>query len=83
MSRMILCKKLGKQAEGLDEAPYPGETGQYIYNHISKAAWDSWLGQQTMLINECRLSVIEPKSREFLEEEMKKFLLIEDDQAKT
>ena len=80
MSRMILCKKLGQQAEGLDDAPYPGEIGQYIYNNISKAAWDSWLGQQTMLINEYRLSVIEPESRELLETEMKKFLLIENDQ---
>ena len=74
MNRMIFCKKLGQQAEGLEETPYPGELGQQIYNEISKAAWDSWLAHQTMLINEYRLSLIDPKSRQFLEEEMKKFL---------
>lgn len=74
MSRMIFCKKLGQQAQGLDEPPYPGELGQRIYNEISAAAWESWLSHQTMLINEYRLSLIEPKSRKFLEDEMEKFL---------
>lgn len=74
MNRMIFCKKLGQHAEGLEQAPYPGELGQRIYNEISKAAWQSWLGHQTMLINEYRLSLVERKSREFLEKEMQKFL---------
>lgn len=74
MNRIVFCKKLGQQAEGLEEAPYPGEIGQRIYNEISKSAWKSWLSHQTMLINEYRLSLIEPKSRQFLEEEMQKFL---------
>ncbi len=74
MSRMILCEKLGALKEGLDYAPYPGEIGQRIYDHICAQAWQAWLGHQTMLINEYRLSLIEPKSREFLEKEMIKFL---------
>lgn len=74
MNRMIFCKKLGQEAEALSEAPYPGELGQEIYNNISKAAWESWLGHQTMLINEYRLSLIDPESRSFLEKEMQKFL---------
>ncbi len=32
-----------------------------------------WLGHQTMLINEYRLSPIEPDARKFLEAEMEKF----------
>ena len=32
-----------------------------------------WLSHQTMLINEYRLTPIEPKARQFLEEEMEKF----------
>ncbi len=74
MSRIIFCKKLRQKAEGFEDIPYPGELGQRIYNEISKAAWESWLGYQTMLINEYRLSLIESKSKQFLEEEMKKFL---------
>ena len=73
MTRMVNCVKLGKQAEGLDRAPYPGELGQRIFDNVSKEAWQLWMKQQTILINEYRLSVIDPKAREFLEQEMEKF----------
>ena len=74
MSRMVNCVKLGKAAEALDRAPFPGEMGQRILQNISKEAWQMWMQHQTMLINENRLSVIEPKAREFLQAEMEKFL---------
>lgn len=73
MSRTVQCVKLGKEAEGLDKPPYPGELGQRIFESISKEAWRQWMGQQTILINEYRLSVIDPKGRAFLEEQMEKF----------
>ena len=75
MARMVNCIKLGKEAEGLDMLTYPGELGQKIYDSISKEAWQSWVNHQTMLMNEYRLSPINPKDRKFLEEEMEKFLL--------
>lgn len=74
MSRTVHCQYLDREAEGLDFAPYPGELGQRIYEHISKEAWQQWLGHQTMLINENRLSPINPEHRKFLEQEMQKFL---------
>ena len=74
MTRTVHCAKLGKELEGLDRLPYPGPIGQKIYDNISKDAWQAWLKQQTILINEYRLSVIDPKSRTFLEEQMQKFL---------
>ncbi len=73
MARMVHCVKLGKEAEGLDRPTYPGELGKRIYENVSKEAWQQWLRQQTMLINEYRLSPIEPKAREFLEQQMEKF----------
>lgn len=73
-TRMIHCEKLGIDAEGLSSAPYPGPLGQRIYDHISQKAWDLWIGHQTMLINEYKLSLIEKKSRDFLLQEMEKFL---------
>ena len=74
MARMVHCAKSGQEAEGLDYVPYPGELGQRIYDHISKQSWQEWVGHQTMLINEYRLTPIDPKARKFLEEEMEKFL---------
>mgnify|MGYP006274463603 CR=1 FL=1 len=73
MSRTVNCVVLGQEAEGLDYAPYPGELGKRIYENVSKQAWQRWLAHQTMLINEYRLTPIEPKAREFLEKEMEQF----------
>jgi Fe-S cluster biosynthesis and repair protein YggX len=70
---MVQCVKLGKEAEGLDRQTYPGELGKRIFENVSKQAWQQWMQQQTMLINEYRLSPIEPKAREFLEQQMEKF----------
>jgi Fe-S cluster biosynthesis and repair protein YggX len=72
---------LKREAEGLDRVPYPGPLGQRIYDNISKEAWQLWLRHQTMLINEYRLSPIEPKARKFLVEEMEKFLFGDGSQA--
>jgi Fe-S cluster biosynthesis and repair protein YggX len=72
---------LKREAEGLDRIPYPGPLGQRIYDNISKEAWQLWLRHQTMLINEYRLSPIEPKARKFLVEEMEKFLFGDGSQA--
>jgi Fe-S cluster biosynthesis and repair protein YggX len=73
MSRNVNCIVLGKEAEGLDYAPYPGPLGQRIYDNVSKEAWQRWLAHQTMLINEYRLTPMEPAARKFLETEMEKF----------
>ncbi len=73
MARMVKCVLLGKEAEGLDRPTYPGELGKRIFDNVSKEAWQKWMGQQTMLINEYRLSPVDPKARKFLEEQMEKF----------
>ena len=70
---MVNCVILKKEAEGLDRAPYPGEIGQRILENASKEAWGMWMKQQTMLMNENKLSPMDPKHRQFLVEEMEKF----------
>ncbi len=73
MTRTVQCALLKKEGEGLDYAPYPGKLGQRIYDNVCKEAWQQWLGHQTMLINEYRLTPIEPEARKLLETEMEKF----------
>ena len=73
MTRMVHCIKLGREAEGLDRQPYPGDLGKRVFENVSKQAWQDWLRHQTMLINENRLSPMDPKARKFLEEQMEKF----------
>lgn len=74
MTRMVHCKKLNKELEAMVRPPYPGELGKRVYAEISQEAWGLWITHQTMLINEYRLTPVEPKARQFLEEEMEKFL---------
>lgn len=73
MGEIVNCVILKKEAEGLDKAPYPGELGQRILENTSKEGWKMWMKQQTLLMNEHRLSPMDPKHRKFLEEEMEKF----------
>ena len=70
----VNCSKLKKELEALDYQPYPGDIGKKIMENISAEAWQMWMGHQTMLINEMRLTPVDPKARKFLEEEMEKFL---------
>ena len=73
MTRKVHCVVLKSEAEGLERPTYPGELGRRIYENVSKEAWARWVRHQVMLINEYRLSPVEPKARRLLEAEMEKF----------
>ncbi len=74
MPHNVFCVRLQREAEGFDHPPWPGALGERIVAGISKEAWAEWLAHQTMLLNENRLSAIDPKARAFLAAEMEKFL---------
>jgi Fe-S cluster biosynthesis and repair protein YggX len=69
MARTVNCIKLGREAEGMDFPPYPGALGKRIFESVSKEAWAAWLKQQTMLVNENRLSLADPQARKYLAEQ--------------
>jgi Fe-S cluster biosynthesis and repair protein YggX len=73
MARMIHCIKLGKEAEGLDFPPVPGELGRRIYESVSKEAWQQWQRHQTMLLNENRLSLADARARKYLQTQMEQY----------
>ncbi|WP_373973927.1 oxidative damage protection protein [Chitinibacter sp. SCUT-21] len=73
MSRTVNCVKLGREAEGLDFPPVPGELGKKIYDHVSKEAWQAWVKHQTMLINENRLSLADPSARKYLQQQLENY----------
>ncbi len=74
MTRMVFCEKEQRETEGMDFAPWPGALGQRVYAQIGKSAWAAWLAHQTMLINENRLSPLNPEHRAMLEAQMQQFL---------
>jgi Fe-S cluster biosynthesis and repair protein YggX len=72
MTHVVNCVKLGREAEGLERPPVPGALGRRIYDNVSKDAWAQWVRHQTMLINENRLNLMDPRARQYLTEQMEK-----------
>ena len=81
MSRTVHCQLMNKEGPGLEFQPYPGDLGKRIYDNICAEAWQAWLAHQTMLINENRLSPINPEHRQFLGGEMEKYFFGEGSEA--
>ena len=73
MARMVNCVKLGREAEGLDLPPLPGELGKRVFENVSKEAWQQWVRHQTMLINENRLNLMDARARKYLAEQMERY----------
>ncbi|MFT3802905.1 MAG: oxidative damage protection protein [Burkholderiaceae bacterium] len=73
MSRTVQCVKLGREAEGLDFPPYPGELGKRIFENVSKQAWQDWIRHQTMLVNENRLNLADARARKYLAAQMEQY----------
>ena len=74
MTRMVFCKHFGEELEGLERPPLPGPKGQKIFEQVSKKAWQAWQAEQTMLINEKQLSLMDPEARKYLQDQMDKSL---------
>lgn len=73
MARMVVCKKIGKELEGLDTPPFPGPKGIEIFDSISKKAWNDWLEHQTRIINEKHLNMMDIAARTYINEQREKF----------
>ncbi|MCB0328401.1 MAG: oxidative damage protection protein [Bdellovibrionales bacterium] len=80
--RLVTCKKLGKEAAGLQKPPFGGEIGQKIFDHISQEAWDMWSkDMQIKVINEYRLNMGKKEDYETLISQMLAFLNLSEDQV--
>jgi len=78
MARTVFCQKYQEQLEGLDRPPLPGPKGQQLFDNVSKKAWLEWQAEQTMLINQKHLNLMDPESRKYLQGEMDKFFTGQD-----
>jgi Fe-S cluster biosynthesis and repair protein YggX len=70
---MVKCIKLGREAEGLDFPPVPGELGKRLWESVSKEAWQQWQKHQTMLVNENRLNLADVRARKYLLSQMESY----------
>ncbi|MEA3251727.1 MAG: oxidative damage protection protein [Pseudomonadota bacterium] len=74
MVQTVFCRKYQQELEALPFPPLPGEKGQEIQRSVSRKAWEEWQAQQTRLINEKHLNMLDPKTREYLMDQMERFL---------
>jgi Fe-S cluster biosynthesis and repair protein YggX len=74
MARTVQCKKLGKEAPGLDKPPFDGELGREIYDNVSQEAWELWSDQMMVrVINEYRLNLADSEHYNVFLDEMRAF----------
>ncbi|WP_136066435.1 oxidative damage protection protein [Modicisalibacter radicis] len=74
MTQTVFCRKYQQELEALPFPPLPGEKGQEIQRTVSKKAWEEWQARQTRLINEKHLNMLEPQTRDYLMDQMERFL---------
>jgi Fe-S cluster biosynthesis and repair protein YggX len=65
-TRIVHCRKLGKDLPGLPKPPYKNELGKKIYDEVSKEAWDQWLKDSVKYINTYRLDLASPEGQKFM-----------------
>jgi len=74
-SRLVQCKKLGKELPGLEKPPFDGELGQEIYEGVSLEAWKLWEDDMMIkVINEYRLNLADADNYQVLLNQMRAFL---------
>ena len=73
MARTVFCRKYKEELPGIAVPPIPRPAGINIFENVSDKAWKEWQAQQTMLINEKHLNMMDPSARQFLKEQMEKF----------
>ena len=74
MARMVFCKRLKKEAEGLEKAPLYGALGKEIFENSSAEAWNEWEEMQLKIVNEYHLDLAEKEHRETLRKQLRVFL---------
>ena len=79
--RIVFCAKLKQELPGLDEVPFDGHPlGQRIYEHVSKQAWQMWVDQLRLFMNEYRLNLGTPEAQQFILQQMEQFFFGEGSQ---
>src|SRR3954470_9379299 len=73
MARMVMCKKLQREAPGLETPPWPGELGERIYENISAEAWKLWEERMKMILNEYRLMPWQKEAQQLVAKHMEEF----------
>ena len=65
-TRMVQCRKLGKELPGLPRPPYKNELGKRIYEEVSQEAWEQWKRDSVKFINTYRVDLTTAEGQKFM-----------------
>jgi len=68
-TRMVMCRKLGKDLPALTRQPYKNELGKRLYEEVSQDAWNMWLKDSVKFINTYRLDLTSAEGQKFMFEQ--------------
>ena len=78
-TRMVFCAKFKRELPGLEKPPRKGPLGELIFERVSAEAWQQWSQDiQMKVLNEYRLNMADLNDRKKLEQQMLRFLGLEE-----
>ena len=69
-----LCPRCATRPAGLARPPFRGALGEELQRRVCAPCWEEWRRAEVMVINELKLSFMEPSSQEILTAHMREFL---------
>ena len=79
----VTCSRCGTTADGLEKVPLPGPVGRQVLDQSCRNCWEAWKQEQVKMINEYRLSVLDPEHYDRLVAAMGAFLNLQDEGGDT
>ena len=70
----LTCARCGLERERMGFQPFQNELGKRAFERICAVCWGEWLTTQQQLINHYAINLRDPKAKEFLFENMERFL---------
>ncbi|MDH4283243.1 MAG: oxidative damage protection protein [Myxococcales bacterium] len=77
-NRLVHCIKLDRELPGLARPPFPNEVGQFVFEKVSKEAWDQWLQESVRYINTYRVDLSSREGTDFMLKQLRIWLGLEE-----
>ncbi len=71
------CSRCGRPDQKLEKAPFKGELGIKLSEHVCQVCWQEWIGMGTKVINELGLSLSSPAGQDAYDQYMVEFLQLD------
>jgi Fe-S cluster biosynthesis and repair protein YggX len=70
----IACVRCGQTRAQMAFKPFRNELGQRLFDQICGTCWAEWLQYQQQLINHYALNLQDPQAKQFLYQNLEKYL---------